>query len=211
MKHRPANNARLPTPGVGLVANRASLPRRGCVHRWAAERMKHIIVISMLFSCCGLLHGGEVTSPLQWWAGGFKGVSVSPTNHPPVALTAYLKRSSTNCLLAFRLTNLSGKAMILHHSDLPWGYPYAISLAAITTDGQQVPNLYPIADKMVEIEEITLKPGKSLEGGYDIENLVQLSKAPKGKDILVLWSYEVPGHFKRPKPVCTGVVIIPKE
>jgi hypothetical protein len=101
--------------------------------------------------------------------------------------------------------------MSLHRSDLPWGYTYAISLAAITTDGEQVPNLYPIADKMVEIKEITLKPGESLEGDYDIENVVQLSKAPKGKDLLVIWSYEVPGDFKGPKPVCTGVVVIPKR
>jgi hypothetical protein len=179
--------------------------------RWAAERMKHIIVILILLSCLGILHGGEGTSPLQWWVGGFKGVSVSPTNHPPVAVTAYLKRSGTNRLLAFRLTNLSQKVMTLHPSDLPWGYTYSISLAAVTTDGQQVPNLYPIADKMVEIRQITLKPGESCEGDYDIEQVVQLSQAPKGKDILVLWSYEVPGAFKRPKPVCTGVVIIPKE
>jgi len=107
------------------------------------------------------------------------------------------------------LTNLSQSDDSLSFRP-PWGYTYSISLAAVTTDGEQVPNLYPIADKRVEIRRITLKPGQSCEGDYDIENVVQLSQAPKGKDILVLWSYEVPGDFKRPKPVCTGVVIIPK-
>ena len=75
----------------------------------------------------------------------------------------------------------SGFAM--YPSDLPWGPTYSISLAAVTVDGEEVRNYYPIADKPVEIGTITLKPGESREGDYDIENVVQLSQAPEDKDI----------------------------
>ena len=113
-------------------------------------------------------------------------------------------------MLAFKLTNLSKNPITLYPYELPWGNPHSITLAAVTTDGQRIPNLYPIADPPPE-KQIMIAPGASREGDYDIAEIVQLSLAPADKDIIVLWSYRVPGDFKNSQPICTGIVVIKRR
>jgi hypothetical protein len=134
----------------------------------------------------------------------------APASHPSASVTAKLKHSDDKYLLAFKLTNISTKPLMIYPHKLPWGNPHSITLAAVATDGRRIPNWHPIADPSTE-EEISIAPGTSLEGDYDISRIVQLSLAPKDKDLVVIWAYEVPGDLKSPLPICTGIVVIGKK
>ena len=175
----------------------------------APHKMKLLTQLVLLVVC--LVHFGmrAEDSSLTVWARNSS--RPAATNHPPLALTAILKASEAGPVLAFRLTNLSKRTLSLDRWDLPWGNPYSIRLTGITTDGEQIPKIYMIADRMVDIHEktVTLKPGASIEGDYSVGCSVDLSKAPKGKDILLLWSYEVPKSLEIPSSKCTGITIIP--
>jgi hypothetical protein len=149
---------------------------------------------------------GAAENPLEVWAAGYR--YASARGHPPVSVTAYLKHSGDRHLLAFRLTNLSKEPIALFPYELPWGNPHSITLAAVATDGRFFPNHYPISDPAFE-NPITIDPGSSLEGDYDIGSIVELAAARTNKDIIVMWSYEIPGA--KGQPICTGAVVISKR
>ena len=179
-----------------------------CDNRLAQTCMKKYIIVALVqFIWVTGTIAEEMENPLEVWAAHFQ--HISSTGHPPVSVTAYLKHSGDKYLLAFKLTNISKRPLTLRPSELPWGNPHSITLAAVTTDGQRVPNHYSIADRPIE-KQITITSGTSREGDYDLANIVQPFLAPKDKDIVVLWSYRVPGDFKNPQPICTGVVVITK-
>jgi hypothetical protein len=169
---------------------------------------KYVVFILVQLVWGTAIIAGETNNPLNELVEDYQ--RASPTNHPPVSVTAYLKHVGDKSLLAFKLTNLSEKPLTLRPSELPWGNRYSTTLAAVTTDGERIPNICMIADSF-EVQQITIAPGTSREGDYDIEESVQLSLAPKNKDVILLWSYKVPGSFKNSQPICTGIIVIPKR
>ena len=169
--------------------------------------MKRTLLLSILACLCSLRAVSAAENTLQVWSNRYR--EVASGGHPQVAVTAYLKRASGKCLLAFRLTNISKKPLTFYPSFLPWGSSSAITLAAITTDGRRLANIYPIDDPAYQ-PEITLAPGEFRQGNYDLALGVDLAKAPKNQDVLLLWSYRTPTDFNHRQPVCTGVVVIPK-
>jgi hypothetical protein len=129
---------------------------------------------------------------------------------PPVALTASLKTVEGKHFLAFRLTNTSGKPLRLYPHQLPWGSPHSLELAAVTTDG--TPFRYGLAESNPLTEErIVLPPGAAREGDYRLSWALEYPAAPREKDVVVVWAYRVPVERDGPRPVCTGVVVIPKK
>src|ERR1035438_2125943 len=107
--------------------------------------MKRYVVFILVQLVWGTaIIAGETNNPLNELVKQYQ--RASPTNHPPVCVTAYLKHADGKFLLAFKLTNLSEKPFTLYPYELPWGIPSSITLAAVTTDGQRIPNIYPIAD-----------------------------------------------------------------
>jgi len=171
------------------------------------SRMKNIVAAFVLFGFALAVVAGERENPLQLWAANYRGPS--STGHPPICLTSYLKRSHGKPVLAFRLTNNSTNSFAVSPFQLPWGNPYSIALVAVATDGERLPNMYPIADPPVQ-KKIIIAPSQSLEGDYELR-VIDFSPAPKDKDIVVLWSYAFPRDFRSPEPPCTGVVVIPKR
>ena len=167
--------------------------------------MKSLIVALSQIALAAVSLSAEPENPLCIWASNYQ--SFASTGHPPIAVTSFLKHSSEKRVLAFRLTNLSTNSLTIFPFQLPWGNAYSSRLAAVTTDGQCVPNIYPIDDPPVQ-KQITIAPTQSLEGDYDLAKTLDFSRAPKDKDIAVFWCY--PFRFKSPQPLCSGVVVIPK-
>jgi hypothetical protein len=97
--------------------------------------------------------------------------------------------------------------------NLPWGNVHSIRLAALTADGGLVPGLFPIDDDF-SLEEVTLGPGQTLQGDYDLEQRWS-SKAIPSKDlphhqlVVFVWAYVVLAkELARPAPVCSGVAAL---
>ena len=130
--------------------------------------------------------------------------------HPPIAVSANLKRKKGEPVLAFKFTNISSQPLEIYPSMLPWGNPHSITIAAFTVDGKRIPNFYPIADPF-DTTKLTVKPGESLEGDYDLFNNVLENTFPRNRDVIVMWSYLLIIDAKKPMPIVTGVVVIPKS
>jgi hypothetical protein len=166
---------------------------------------KYFIVAFVQLLLVTTIVAEESENALEVWATQYR--HSASAGHPPVSVSAYLKHSGDNYVLAFKLTNLSKKSLMVSPHELPWGNPHSITLAAIVTDGQRIPNHYPIADPPIE-KQIAIPAGTSREGDYDIGRIVQLSQAPKDKDIVLLWSYRIPGDFQNSHQICTGIVVL---
>ena len=170
--------------------------------------MKRIVLLVGLVLFVLVAHATDGTNALWYLADGLRRTTNGAP--PPIALTASLKAHAGKYFLAFHLVNISKQPLRLYPYEFPWGNPHSLRLAAITTDGVRLPNIYPIADPPVEAE-VVVPPGGSREGDYDLSWCLEYDKAPKDKDLLVLWVYRVPeGHGSR-QPVCSGVVVIPQQ
>jgi hypothetical protein len=166
--------------------------------------MKRYILFALFqFACIAAIAAEEPENPLELWATGYQRIS---KGHPPVCVTAYLKQTGNNYLLAFKLTNISTNSLTLFQDRLPWGNAHSIRLVAVDTDGHCVPSGYAIDDVFAR-KEITIAPGESREGDYRLADGVRLSLAPKDKDIVVLWFYQVPDDFT----ICSGAVVVPNK
>ena len=148
------------------------------------------------------------TNALWYFADGLR--RTANNTPPPIALTASLKTRAGKYFLAFHLVNISKQPLRLYPYEFPWGNPHSLRLAAITTDGVRLPNMYPIADPLVEAK-VVVPPGGSRDGEYDFSWCVEYDKAPNDKDLLVLWQYRVPQGRGSQQPVCSGVVVIPQH
>ena len=168
--------------------------------------MKVFIITGLVLARVSLGIGAEPANALQDWS--FFNQRFSSTGHPPIFVTAYVKRSGESHVAAFKLTNLSTNPLTIYRSDLPLGNPHSLSLAAMTTDGQLVPIAFPriCAPSLIEVE---IRPGQSMEGDYDLGEFIQFSHAPKGKDVVVIWAYMPHRSLSARKPVCTGVLVVP--
>jgi hypothetical protein len=129
---------------------------------------------------------------------------------PPIKLTAALKSQGRKHFLVFHLVNVAKKPLRLYPYELPWGSPHSLHLAAVTTDGVPLQNIYPIVDPGPE-SEIVVEPGASQEGEYAVHRVLDFEKASKEKDIMVLWSYRVPHGDGDHDSTCSGVVVIPSK
>ena len=166
-------------------------------------------ILKFLFQICWIqaVIAEPIENPLERWAE--QNQPRRAVNHPSISVTAYLKDFGGKHILAFKFTNLSNKTLKLYPHELPWGNPHSITIAAITTKGRYLSNLYPIADPEIQ-EKITIAPGASKEGDYDIGQIVQLSEKKKSEEIIVIWSYKSPEEPKNSPSICTGVVAITK-
>jgi len=128
---------------------------------------------------------------------------------PPIALTAKVKAKASTFVLSFRLTNISDRSIILLDAHLPWANANSLILAAQTLDARQIQNYYPIDDQFI-VHDVTIAPGQSLEGEYDLGNRFVVERIPRNRGILVLWAYPlIEKDRKRPWPIVTGVSVVP--
>jgi hypothetical protein len=167
------------------------------------KRTFFLVVVSMLVIAA---HADEGTNTLWNFAKELKRAEKDAP--PPISLTATLKSQGRKHFLVFHLVNISKKPMRLYPYELPWGNPNSLHLAAVTTDGVPLQNIYPIADPGPE-SEIVVEPGASRDGQYALYWTLDFEKVPKERDIHMLWSYRVP-HDDH-KSTCSGVVVIPSK
>ena len=130
---------------------------------------------------------------------------------PPIALTAEVKAKAGSYVLSFRLTNISDRSIVLLDAHLPWANANSLILAAQTLDGRQIQNYYPIDDQFI-VHDVSIAPGQSLEGEYDLQNRFVVERIPRKRGILVLWAYPlIEKSRKRPWPIVTGVAVVPSR
>jgi hypothetical protein len=92
--------------------------------------------------------------------------------------------------LRAKLRNTSGQAITVDGSRLPWGNRYSITLLAVPERSQPLLLLFPIDDPMKE--DVTIKPGESLEGTIRLGSFFRgIADAVKKSPVLVLWSYQL--------------------
>jgi hypothetical protein len=161
----------------------------------------YAVMLSMLTI---IAHAGEGTNALWNFAKELKRAEKDAP--PPIMLTATLKSQLRKNFLVFHLVNVSKKPLRLYPDQLPWGNRYSLHLAAVTTDGVPLQNVYPIDDPG-PAPEIVLEPGASRDGEYALHRALDFEKVPKENDILVLWSYRVPHD----ESTCSGVVVVPSK
>lgn len=134
---------------------------------------------------------------------------VGSPDAPPIALTAEVKAKASSFVLSFRLTNISDRSIVLLDAHLPWANANSLILAAQTLDGRQIQNYYPIDDQFI-VHDVSIAPGQSLKGEYDLTNRFVVEKISRNRGILVLWAYPlIEKSRKRPWPIVTGVAVVP--
>ncbi|HEX8312253.1 MAG TPA: hypothetical protein VF614_13105 [Chthoniobacteraceae bacterium] len=169
--------------------------------------MKPAFLILLHIGVIGL-QAAEPENTLQVFAEQY--LRTSAEGHPIVAVTAYYKRIGDANVLRFKITNVSDKPLTFATPFLPWSGPPLLTLAALTTDGHRLPNIYPLIHPNPS-PEVTLTPGQSRQGDFDLRDAIDFATAPTDKDIILLWSYSSPVDFGQRKPVSTGIAIIPKH
>ena len=129
----------------------------------------------------------------------------------PVSLAATDAKDGRDLVLRFTLTNISAKPLPILDASLPWGSTYAITWAAITSDGRVLPMTYPIDDPFPG-KSITLAPAQSITGTYDLNRMLEREAVPHSADIVVLWLYSFPAgpseKRRDTRPVCSGVTVV---
>jgi hypothetical protein len=132
----------------------------------------------------------------------------------PISLTASGLLVGRDLSLKFSLTNISGKTLSIYPESLPWGNIYAITWVALTDDGRVLPLRYAIVDPPPETP-VSVTPGQTLTGTYNLSSMLDGSAVPSGKDIVIVWVYRFPagpseGPDSRPLNTGTTVVHTPK-
>lgn len=167
--------------------------------------MKHMLFSVVASTLVIVAHPDDGTNTLWKFAKELQ--RAEKDSPPPIKLTATLKSQGRKHFLAFHLVNVSNKPLRLYPYELPWCNPHSLHLAAVTTDGVPLQNIYPIADPGPE-SEIVVEPGASRDGEYALNWTLDFEKASKERDILVLWSYRVPHGDGDHRSTCSGVVVI---
>jgi hypothetical protein len=133
------------------------------------------------------------------------GGEVSQSNPSPFSVTAVAQDTADGEQLAITLRNTSDKSVTMYEASLPWVYEQ-LTVAAISTSGKVVRNVYPVIDTFT-VKEVTLAPGQALSGSYKLRQRLSLTKELRSSDVLVLWSYKpVVGETTYDK--ITGVALL---
>jgi hypothetical protein len=120
------------------------------------------------------------------------------TPQSPISLTAIAAAEGRGLVLRFHLTNISTRTLTFYEPELPWGQVYSISWAALTPDRRVLPVGYPISDVFSLGAPIRLDPGKSLDGTYHLDWMLDPKGIPADTDLAILWLY-------RPRPSTTSI------
>lgn len=169
--------------------------------------MKNVILIYFMCAFSNLMaHAEQRENTLEVWSRYYQRGDTSM--HSPLAISAILKKKKGEPVLVFRVVNVSKRPQVLYPYQLPWGNIDSIKVAAFTTNGKRIQNHYPIDDP-VPGEKITIGPGQSMEGEYDLNH--RLMDIPSNSDVVVMWLYRYfEGENKAPA-IESGVVVIPKS
>src|ERR1700722_14233470 len=125
--------------------------------------MKKLIFTLLLLVVGSSAFSADKENVLEAWTSAY--LHSHDAVKSPVAVTADLKTIGGQHFLAFRVTNISGRSIKIYPSFLPWGNPYTITLAAFTTDGKALQNIYPIDDPAFKYP-INIAPGQIIRGSY---------------------------------------------
>jgi hypothetical protein len=128
----------------------------------------------------------------------------------PVAVSAVAEAKGPQLVVRFHVTNISTNATSFSAWSLPWGHPNSISYVAMTTDGDVLPNAAIFYDLCCDtVANISILPGKSLDGAYDLKQHLDAKLLPHDSDLLVVWAWHVrTGNGKEDQGVATGVTWI---
>ena len=181
---------------------------------------KRTVLILVLLGIGTRTAVAEIENALEEWSASYQRGALEVS--PPIAVSATLRMRDGNYYLVFRISNISKRPVRTYTSLLPWNNPYAIELAAVTTDGKALSNAHPFYDGTFD-EQTSIAPGQTREGEFQLSLGLSVRDLPKDRDTIVLWSYQFldTTHFEPPRvfdprkplkqlPVCTGALVIPK-
>jgi hypothetical protein len=95
-------------------------------------------------------------------------------------------------LLKFRVMNVSSEVLSFGAWELPWGSPYSIRYVALSMDGSLLPGAAVLYDLCCDTPaNISLAPGKSLDGTYNLKQLLDQKSIPRNADLLIVWVWRV--------------------
>lgn len=149
----------------------------------------------------------EKDYPLENYIGGLK--KLAPNPNTKITLSAVGAVKNGQLMLSFHLKNVSASPITMWDALLPWGFTYSIRFVALTPKGRVLPMGYLIDDPVRR--SVTIAPGESLHGDYNLSNMLMPGSIPPDTDIVVLWSYldDTAKSDKNDKDgLLTGVAVI---
>jgi hypothetical protein len=113
-------------------------------------------------------------------------------------LEANPRRTEVGYVLDLKLRNVSTAPLQLFRYELPWGNTYSLDLMAFNSRGQPLSLSLPIDDPAPPKpdEPITVSPGDTLQGTYELFGLLGGSAAVTDTlargPVTVIWAYKSP-------------------
>ena len=144
------------------------------------------VVLAFASPVCGAIGAEALDKPLENFVASLKLHPAKPDT--PLTLSAVGLVKNGHLYLSFRLKNISTAPIAMAKPDLPWGHVYSTRFVVLTLQGQILPVSYPIDDVFVP-PSVSIVPGETLRGDYDLSSMLHLEAIPADSDLVVLWSY----------------------
>jgi hypothetical protein len=127
-----------------------------------------------------------------------------------VQMTMTISQTEGHESLHCRLRNTSSDALELNRSGLPWIASGFFHVVAVTPAGRALP-IEPVLEQLVsKPQSISLAPGQSLEGDFDLKYLPG-GPFPRDEDLLLLWSHGLAIGGRTEGVNLTGITLLPKR
>jgi hypothetical protein len=125
-------------------------------------------------------------------------------------MTMYIKRSENRELLHYRLVSTSENVLELNRSALPWITTNLFRVAGVTAKGQVLRTVPIVMQIMAEARPLSIAPGESLEGDFDLEHF-PIGGFPRDEDLLLIWSHPLEISGRAPSVWLSGITFLPKR
>lgn len=171
------------------------------------KRPRALCVLLLLLSGCGGLshHTAETARQLRQLAIGLR--QAWPQTYP-LQMNITMKDLAGHEYLLCRLTNASQHALRLDRSQLPWNTPRSFEVAVVTGAGRVLPREVPWEQLVAIPHPISLAPGASLSGEFNLTAL-PTGPLPRKEDLLLIWSYGVDINDSQQSEGLSGILLLP--
>ncbi len=128
-------------------------------------------------------------------------------------LEIHPENNGAQITMHFVLKNVSGKAIEVDQSTLPWNNADLFSVSAVDADGKVIhQDPVPIPVEIIRLsvppQPFAIASGESMDGRVDL-GILPIKDLPREEDLLLLWSYrELKNWASGDRYVLSGITLI---
>ena len=173
--------------GKNVVADANGRPQSSHSH---GDMRKVIGIFALSIVVCACSERGE-HARLEPLARGFAEAWKPVPND--LKLEIHAENNGAHVTMHFVLKNVSGKAIEVDQSTLPWNNADLFSVSAVDADGNVIhQDPVPIPVEIIRLsvppKPFSIDSGESMEGRIDL-GIMPIGNLPRNEDLLLLWSY----------------------